>query len=376
MNRRHFLQTGIAAAAVLTGIPMLTTGCRTTLRSRLMEKHPSPEIPGLSADGYHILHYASLAPSGHNSQPWFVRINTPDHWTIGLDPDRRLPVVDGNNTEAFLSIGTFLENLVQAAAAHGYHVQPSIIAQDRFDPDFNPDLVSIILEKTQPKNMDLHRLTSRRTVKSHLADRQLTTGDVNEFSRLTDGHLSYFAKGTTHADHMAEQAVANYIIQMKNTAAVKEMAEWTRLKDSSIKEHRDGLTPAGMEIQGFAGWYVRHVMNPADVTGKTFIDKGIEKIQQQVKEGAGWLVITGDGNTVADLIASGRRFQRMALEARDRMIAIHPMSQTLEETSGRKSITENHSPGTIPHFMLRVGYLDKYPEPVSVRRPVPWFVRT
>lgn len=66
----------------------------------------------------------------------------------------------------------------------------------------------------------------------------------------------------------------------------------------------------------------------------------------------------------------------MALEAKNKMTAIHPMSQTLGETRGRKHITENHSPGTIPHFMLLVGYLDKYPDPVSVRRPVAWFVRT
>ena len=175
---------------------------------------------------------------------------------------------------------------------------------------------------------------------------------------------------------MAEQAVANYITQMENAAAVKELAEWTRLKDSTVNENRDGLTPAGMEIQGLARWYVKYLMDPEDVTGQTFIDKGIEKTQQQAKEGAGWLVITGDGNTAADLIDSGRRFQHMALEARNRMIAIHPMSQTLEETGGQKHITDNHAPDTIPHFMLRVGYLDKYPDPVSVRRPVAWFVRT
>ncbi|MCA1786629.1 MAG: twin-arginine translocation signal domain-containing protein [Desulfobacteraceae bacterium] len=376
MNRRHFLQTGAAAAAVLAGIPILTTGCRTSLRSRLMEKQPSPDIPGLSADGYRILHYASLAPSGHNAQPWFVRIDAPDHWTIGLDPDRCLPVVDSNNTEALLSIGAFLENMVQAAASHGYQTHATMPAKDPFDPDVNPDVVSLRLEKTQPTNMDLHRLSSRRTVKNHLSDRQLTPEDVNAFSHLTDGHLFYFANDTTHADHMAEQAVSNYIIQMKNSSAVREMAEWTRLKDTTIKEHRDGLTPAGMEIHGLAGWYVRHFMDQADVTKKTFVEKGIEKTRHQARQGAGWLVITGEGNTVADLLASGRRFQRMALEARNRMIAIHPMSQTLEETRGQKHITKNHGPGTIPHFMLRVGYLDKYPDPVSVRRPVEWFVRT
>jgi hypothetical protein len=30
----------------------------------------------------------------------------------------------------------------------------------------------------------------------------------------------------------------------------------------------------------------------------------------------------------------------------------------------------------IPQFVLRVGYLDPYPDPVSPRRPVNWFLRT
>ena len=33
----------------------------------------------------------------------------------------------------------------------------------------------------------------------------------------------------------------------------------------------------------------------------------------------------------------------------------------------------NHEPETIPQFMLRVGYVDKYPNPVTVRRSVNWF---
>jgi hypothetical protein len=29
----------------------------------------------------------------------------------------------------------------------------------------------------------------------------------------------------------------------------------------------------------------------------------------------------------------------------------------------------------IPQFVLRVGYIDKYPEPTTLRRPVSWFVK-
>jgi len=116
-------------------------------------------------------------------------------------------------------------------------------------------------------------------------------------------------------------------------------------------------------------------MDNKDVMTNAFTDKGIQKTKEQIKEGAGWLVITSDGNTVNDLIETGRRFQRMALTARGKMIGIHPMTQTLEEKHGQKNIRGNHEPGVIPQFMLRVGYLNKYPDPVSLRRPVEWFVR-
>ena len=102
--------------------------------------------------------------------------------------------------------------------------------------------------------------------------------------------------------------------------------------------------------------------------------KGIEKTIEQAGQGAGWLVITSPGNKALDLIDTGRRFQRMALIARERNIAIHPMTQTLEEKQGQANIKSNHRPETIPQFMLRVGYVDKYPNPVSLRRPVKWFV--
>ena len=139
--------------------------------------------------------------------------------------------------------------------------------------------------------------------------------DVNDFSKSADGHLSYFPVGTEHADFMT----------------------------------------------------------------KAFSDKGIGKTKKQVTEGAGWLVITSDGNSVKDLIETGRRFQRMALTAREKMIAIHPMTQVLEEKNGQKHVKDEHEEletDVTPQFMLRVGYLNKYPDPVSLRRPVEWFVRS
>ncbi|MCD4675985.1 MAG: hypothetical protein K8S18_08320 [Desulfobacula sp.] len=373
MNRRGFLKKSVAATSIIMSSGFMLASCRRALRTDLMGiDNPSAKTGKMAPDFYKILYYASLAPSGHNSQPWFVKITSATEWIVGSDSNRWLPEVDGSNREAMLSIGAFVENLVQAASVFGYRVKTTVIAQNPFDSN----VVKLNISKSKPLDISLQKIVARRTVKNNMLSKELKTSDVNDFSKSVDGHLVYFPGGTDHAGLMDKEAVDNYVIQSNNKKAMKELAYWVRLKDVDAKMYRDGLTTDGMEITGVAGWYVRHFMDKKDVMSKAFCDKGIEKTKAQVKEGAGWLVITSDGNTVKDLIETGRRFQRMALTAREKMIAIHPMTQTLEEKYGQKNIKKNHRPGMIPQFMLRVGYLNKYPDPVSLRRPVEWFVRS
>ena len=56
--------------------------------------------------------------------------------------------------------------------------------------------------------------------------------------------------------------------------------------------------------------------------------------------------------------------------------SIHPMSQILEEASTKQSINNSIGINDNIHFILRVGYVKNYPAPVSLRRPVDWFVRS
>jgi antitoxin (DNA-binding transcriptional repressor) of toxin-antitoxin stability system len=131
-----------------------------------------------------------------------------------------------------------------------------------------------------------------------------------------------------------------------------------------------------MEIQGFKGWFVRNFVKPEDFLKPDFRRQGVDQTAELARQGGGWFVITSQGRTVADLIDTGRRFERMALLARERNIAIQPMTQSLEEEAGLNQIAATHREDMIPQFILRVGYLKRYPEPVSLRRPVSWFVKS
>lgn len=343
--------------------------CSRNLWGQLMDVPAEPGA-GLTREAWQILTYASLAPSGHNSQPWSVRVVSEREWIIGSDNQRWLTVVDPDNREVLLSIGAFIENLAQAASAYGFHAEIEVLARTPMDGD----VARVVLVPGKAADIPLARISTRRTVKSKLQPRELTSADVADFTRAAGGHLHYFPAGSRHSNLMAQEAVENFRIQFENSRAMAEAVQWTRFSDKDVKKYRDGLTPDGMEITGLAGFYVRHFLDPADAAGRRFREKGIQKVSAQAKEGGGWLVITSDGATVPDLIRSGRRFQRMALLAREKMVGIHPMTQTLEEASGRSNIRRHHPSAMIPQFMLRVGYLAQYPDPVSLRRPVDWFL--
>lgn len=121
-NRRLFLKlaaaTGVSAAlgdALLTSAPWLDYDGQV----RRTWDTPFRKEATLPAEIREMVRYATLAPSGHNAQPWKFAVQED---TIHILPDyaRCLPAVDPQNRELWISLGCALENLVLAAQAAGY----------------------------------------------------------------------------------------------------------------------------------------------------------------------------------------------------------------------------------------------------------------
>ena len=372
LNRRRFLKNSLAAGSLLVGTGSFLSACSGITRSDMPDvgSDDNSTVP-LDEIRTSILSYASLAPSGHNSQPWFVKVSNPNEWIIGADPNRRLPAVDPQNREAMLSLGAFAENLALAAGTFGFKSEIEVIAED----PFAPKIFKVSLTPAATIDYPLQRVTRRMTVKNGFLSDEIKSEDIKALSKPLNGRLFYFPPGTEHANCIQEGAIENFRVQAQRDEAQRELIQWVRLSNKDAERYRDGLTVEGMEIRGFKGWFVRNFVQPQDFMKSSFRRQGVEQTATLARQGGGWLVITSPGQTVADLIETGRRFERMALLARERNIAIHPMTQYLEEKAGVNQIAANHEAGMIPQFLLRVGYLKRYPEPVSLRRPVSWFVR-
>ena len=131
MKRRDVMKWSMGVGLLAAfGSPLLTA-CSGIKRSDFLASEEPVE--GMDRESASILWYASLAPSGHNSQPWLVKVSGKGEWILGADPRRRLPAVDPSNRELLLSIGAFAENLSIAASVVGYEAQMEVIARSPQD---------------------------------------------------------------------------------------------------------------------------------------------------------------------------------------------------------------------------------------------------
>jgi hypothetical protein len=371
INRRRFLKSTLLAGTAL-GIESFNIPCYGFGRVHLYRDAPEDQkIEGLDERRIRILYYASLAPSGHNTQPWIVKVINENEWIIGIDATRHLSATDTDNRIMLLSLGAFVENLCVAAGALGLNADAEVIARDLKDTN----ILKIHLKEGKQTGYPLKRIQKRMTAKNGFLQKEISRSDVTAFSKLLDGNLFYFPRETSHATCIQEGAIENFKLQAGRKEAQQELVRWLRLKDRDIEKYRDGLTVAGMEIRGIKGWFVKHFVQPENFLKDSFKEQSIAHTAKLAGEGGGWFVITSDGHSVLDIISSGRKFEKMSLTARERGIAVHPMTQYLEEKQGVSQIDENHEKTIIPQLILRVGYLEKYPDPVSPRRPVNWFVR-
>lgn len=317
-----------------------------------------------------ILSHASLAPSGHNAQPWTVRIPEPGILVIGTDHSRWLPAVDPNNREMLLSLGAFLENLIAAAGQHGYHAEYRVVARSPTDRD----VLEVQLTQAARVPFALEKIRQRRTVRRNHLPHELSGDDLRALAQPFGDGFAVFPRGSTSARYLEEGTIEANRLQAYRDQAQGELSRWIRWTDEEGRRYRNGLTPESMEITGLSGWYVRHFMNRMSVMKKSFRERSVDAVREQVGSYGGWLVVSSADSSIPGLIATGRAFERTLLGVRERMIAIHPMTQMLEEAPIRDQVAQELGVSGDLQFILRAGYLKRYPDPVSLRMPVPWFV--
>ena len=332
-----------------------------------------------------IIRYASLAGSSHNTQPWLVDITSDTLVHIRADYTRKLTVVDPTGRGLFISLGAFIENLCIAASHYGFEPVVYLTAGASRD-NLVADVSLTGRTEVNPVPADRERFTERPGEKPYLRKLQERSTlripfrkdeiSVDHLEKITGGisdGYHFFPAASEEGNYISEKTLEAYSIQSNDEAAKEELAGWIRFSNSDVRDKRDGLTTAGMGINGFGGFIVSRLYKPEDSKKQSFVDTGIEKARAQTSGCGGWLVITQPEDTPECWMKTGRLYQRAHLECRDLMIGLHPMNQMIEvEEFEQKANDYLGHKGKI-QFVARIGYVDNYPEPVSVRRPASAF---
>jgi len=380
ISRRSLLQYAGEGMLLLGGLSFLNS-CNGVKRDDLLRlKDKKESIKGLEKDELEILYLASFAPSGHNTQPWIVKVVEPKHWIIGSDRKRWLPAVDPENRELFLSIGAFIENLVLAAGTFGYETDIQIVAKNRTDTE----IAEVRLQKDKPINFPVEKIKKRRTIRSHYLDQEMKADDIKFITKhdtrscpfpTVSPHSFYFPNTSPQGKYLQEGTIEANRKQAFRDPAQEELSNWIRWSNKEAKQYRNGLTPESMEIKGIGGLFVRNFYNHQSVLKKSFREQTVDIVAKQVKTCGGWLTVTSQDSSIPTLIEYGRVWENMLLKIREKMIAIHPMTQMLEEDPWKKQMSKELGlPGEV-QWILRIGYLKSYPDPVSLRMPVSWFIQ-
>jgi hypothetical protein len=343
----------------------LLCSCKSEIRSR------NPANFNHKCDIYKMLYFASLAGSSHNSQPWKVVVSGNSLISLYADTTRELPVVDPDRRELYISLGAFIENLTLGAGSLGY--ESYVKLNDKYQS--STLVAEIHLQKASSTGFDLQLIERRMTLRIPFNRKDINTSDLNQIISSAHHAILFCSSTSEEGCYIAHEAISAYMQQANNNKAKTELAKWIRFSDKDVKEKKDGLTTAGMQINGIGGFIVRHFYKPEDSKKASFIKAGIEKTEKQVCGCGGWIVISARSNSINEWVNLGRIYQNINLTCTKLNIGFQPMNQIVEEIKFKNEVTKHLGISEELMFIARIGYIDCSQVPVSPRRAVDDFAQ-
>jgi hypothetical protein len=269
-----------------------------------------------------------------------------------------------------LSIGTFWENLEQAASAFGFKVNATIIA----DNPMALDILEVHLLKG-PREVDnrLYLIKNRSTHRLGYEKKELKSSHLRECQRMLPTSLAYFPRNSKEGEWMARELPQAMKEQVFNDEKQAELGDWLRFSRSHTRQSRDGITADMLGLSPIMKFIWYGFMNPPGTLSKTFRNGAVQSLKKKVNACAGFFIITSDDFSVLSLLQAGREFERLALKFTDLGIEIQPVSQLIQESPWRKELVEIIQVSKPIQWVLCVGYSNKHFKQ-GPRRPVTDFV--
>lgn len=312
------------------------------------------------------LAYAILAPNPHNRQPWMFELVGSDTIDVYCDLDKRLPHTDPYDRQITIGFGCMLELLAMAAAERGYAAEVTAFPDGPGQPQLDggrmarvvlredagvardPLFASVLQRRSNKEPYDVSRAVAPASV---AAIRSAARDDVHSGGTLDADQIARLKRLTWDA----------WVVEYETERTRRESVDLMRIGNAEVARNPDGIDMGGamMGLLKMTGMVSRKAL---DTAGSVAYQQGWDMYKTMLESAQGYVWLTAPENTRASQIAAGRSWVRMNLAAQADGVAIHPLSQILQEFPEMSelygAVREElgvEEPGVI-HMLGRIGY--------------------
>ena len=300
------------------------------------------------------LSYAILAPNPHNRQPWLVDLSQDDTVTLYRDKTRDLPHTDPFSRQLTIGLGCFVELMVMAAAQGGHQVDLSYFPQG----EDGPVAVATFSEGgSEGGRADplFAQVMERRSCKEPFDDRSIPASMIPRLAGLADIHTE---PGKVAA--IRDLTWQAWLTEINTPRTMQESVDLMRFGKSEINANPDGIDLGGAFLESLmlAGVLTREAQADPQSAG---FKEGIEIYRNMLMATPAYATITTPGNSRIDQTEAGRRWLRLNLTTASLGLALHPVSQALQEfPEMAEHYTKAHTmlaePGHSVQMLGRLGF--------------------
>ena len=359
ITRQQFIHTGLAIAAM----PLSLSGC-TPMGSPDSYDKVVKQTWRISTDQFEseqllqreLVRCATLAPSGHNTQPWKFHI---ERGSISMLPDfnRRTSVVDPDDHHLFVSLGCALENMAQASKAYGL--------QSMAQFDAAKDVMTVRLEPTRALASPLfYAIAHRQCTRGIYDGLPLAASELKELARAGSGNgvsvLLFDAKADIET--LLQLVIDGNTAQLNDAAFTKELKQWIRFSGGEAVEKSDGLYALSSGNPSVPRWLGSPMFDML-FNAKSENDK----YAKQTRSSAGIAVFVSEVDDKTHWLEAGRCYERFALQATAFGIRNAMLNQAVEVPQQRQKLAAwLGAKGGRPDLVVRFGRGTTLPQ--SLRR--------
>lgn len=302
-----------------------------------------------------LVGFAVLAPSSHNSQPWKFTVEA-GAVNVRADMNRALPQSDADHRQLYLSVGCALENLLIAADHYGYRAEVSVDAVAG-TPSWRVTFSGEPLPAAERKADHLIFAISKRSTNRNKYDqRPPDPAFITRVQGLIGGGMSLHLINREPLKAQVAKVVSDALIEaMDDDGFRHELSGYVRSNLTSAK--------TGMPMYGFGLPTPLSFIAPALVR-RVNVNRASRKADEELlnKHTPAFIVLTTAADDPGAWVASGRAFERIALEAVQAGMVTAPLAAAIQIGANHRRLRSLLGTSLRPQVFFRIGYAAKTPK--------------